>query len=592
LAAACILIPFLSPFVSCTRQVPPNTQNLGLPLKAVLLGRSPEIYAQLAAVGERLETDEVFVQPGGQLQYLPLAMREGAEEQIKTYVVSDGKESLVSEDPVIPFGIGEKRGQELIPQLLHPVSVDLSGFAGRTVRIVWSFDGSLPGDLYVGNPQIRHARQVPDHRLPEQPEKPKPDILMICSDAHRYDYAFGDLGKELMPLMSEFAKGSTVYESAFSTASWTLPSITSTLTGLYSRFHGTGRVLARIPWDEFDENLAVPGGFLFTTGKGARALASYPDPLVTLPEVLRSGGYATRIVAANPLYFLSGLALDGTDLAVNTGIHSGMMVNDSAYPIIDGSSPDQPLFLLVHYMDVHHWQGWYFNPQNPGVNPGAVPEKLRASYSEAVQHADFVISHLIRRWKKKRDLENTMVVFFSDHGEHLVDPAVGHGGTMREILLRVPLMVKYPASVPAPSVVTEAVSLVDIFPTVLGLAGIDHSESSLPGQMLVPTQGAPLRSRPVFADFQLYGSERSALMMEGAKLVLNIDENSVAFVGSGADEVNDDFGVFDFEKTRRMLSVFASYRQEARDRGSDRLKGRTVDSKEAIKALRSLGYVK
>src|SRR5262245_59312890 len=61
---------------------------------------------------------------------------------------------------------------------------------------------------------------------------PAPGIVLLCVDTLRAD-AF-----DRMPVLSAFAKGSTVFPDASSSASWTAPGVATLLTGLEPSRHG------------------------------------------------------------------------------------------------------------------------------------------------------------------------------------------------------------------------------------------------------------------------------------------------------------------------------------------------------------------
>src|SRR5439155_25358127 len=76
--------------------------------------------------------------------------------------------------------------------------------------------------------------------------------------------------------------------------------------------------------------------------------------------------------------------------------------------------------------------------------------------------------------------DQTMLVITADHGEELFeDQRCGHGGSLRDSLTRVPLMIHDPARFPAGVVVDEGAEGVDVMSTVLAAIGAP-----------VPTAGA------------------------------------------------------------------------------------------------------
>lgn len=87
---------------------------------------------------------------------------------------------------------------------------------------------------------------------------------------------------------------------------------------------------------------------------------------------------------------------------------------------------------------------------------------------------------------------NTVVVVWSDHGWHLGEKEHWRKHTLWEEATRVPLLVAGPGVETPGRTVTEAVSLLDLFPTLIDLAGIPvPADTGLPG---VPAlQGRSLR---------------------------------------------------------------------------------------------------
>ena len=78
-----------------------------------------------------------------------------------------------------------------------------------------------------------------------------------------------------------------------------------------------------------------------------------------------------------------------------------------------------------------------------------------------------------------------MIIVTADHGEELFeDGRCGHGASLRETLVRVPLLIHYPARM-TPGVIDEGVEQVDVLPTLLDAIGADVP-ASLQGAPLAP----------------------------------------------------------------------------------------------------------
>ncbi|MBN1670129.1 MAG: sulfatase-like hydrolase/transferase [Kiritimatiellae bacterium] len=119
-----------------------------------------------------------------------------------------------------------------------------------------------------------------------------------------------------------------------------------------------------------------------------------------------------------------------------------------------------------------------------------------ALVTEIDHHVDAVISALERLGLA----DNTIVIYTSDHGDfvgaHGMIEKIAHGHNIYEDTLRVPLIVSWPGKARRGAVVDDLVELVDLYPTLLDMAGIDPPDKpySLPGRSLTPTlvEGAAL----------------------------------------------------------------------------------------------------
>jgi arylsulfatase A-like enzyme len=329
-----------------------------------------------------------------------------------------------------------------------------------------------------------------------------------------------------------------------------------------------------------------PGHFFFSPGK---FVSTYPPEIVTLPERLRSVGYTTALVAANLLYRMSGLGFDGNDFFIGTGVVSGKRVNENVFWLLDRLPKEEPLFLLVHYMDVHEWPRSYFKQQFPDVElVRSSRSQVLESYSQAVKETDAVLGSLVEMWAEKRDVEKSLIVFLSDHGEHLKDPWFDHGNSMDEVLLHVPLTLKPPKGFDRPPSSDRVVGLVDLTPTILDILKVPYDARVFSGPSLMefPDEGIP---RYLVAEFQLYGAELASIRQGPFKLVLNLDTSETQFVDVRLPDGNPDGWV---EKAAELLTAFHQYEELHESAGSGRVPGHSVGAEESIRALRSMGYVK
>jgi arylsulfatase A-like enzyme len=467
------------------------------------------------------------------------------------------------------------------------VQIDLGRYRGKEVRFKWTLEGGAGKGAFS---LVGLKLTTKFHLLSRNP-----DILLICVDALRYDHAFTPDGAPLLHPLKTLHSGSVVYRWAFSNATWTLPSMASVLTGLFPQYHYTG---ARI------RNSPDPGPNGKTAGAAKKdvfhvnwggdiALTDYPKELTPLPEILQGSGYTTALVSANPLYYASGLSYDGFDLAVSGPLGSGEAINRAAEAVLEHVRSDQPLFLMLHYMDVHDWQPKYFQKTFPRLSMTANNRKeLLQSYGAAVQDVASALDAFLSTWSSRRGLDGAMVVFFADHGEQIFDPALGHGNAMGEVLLHVPLLVKYPQGTVRSGLVRRNASLVDIAPTVVDIAGIPYEPSNFSGISLreVGERTGP-DERVLFADFQLYNEELSSARRGPFKIIVHPESNRIEFLNwrAAAGAGNPDPASKEIAE-QALRGAFQEYRRSSKERRKG-LDSHAADREKMLQTLKSLGYV-
>ena len=94
--------------------------------------------------------------------------------------------------------------------------------------------------------------------------------------------------------------------------------------------------------------------------------------------------------------------------------------------------------------------------------------RIIALYDSDVSYNDQQFGKLL----KLLDADDTMIIFTADHGEELWDHGkIGHGQSLREELVHVPLLISYPPLFPPGKSVNEGVELVDLMPTIVDALG-------------------------------------------------------------------------------------------------------------------------
>ena len=129
----------------------------------------------------------------------------------------------------------------------------------------------------------------------------------------------------------------------------------------------------------------------------------------------------------------------------------------------------------------------------------APPERLqrvKALYSGSISLIDKGVGRILRAMDELGLMENTLVMFTSDHGEMLGDHGLWQKSMPWEAASRAPLLARLPGQFDAGAVNEDLVSLLDLMPTMLDLAGLDYPGSpALPGASLLGRAGGGL-ARP------------------------------------------------------------------------------------------------
>ncbi len=140
----------------------------------------------------------------------------------------------------------------------------------------------------------------------------------------------------------------------------------------------------------------------------------------------------------------------------------------------------------------------YFDPHDPYVPPKEILSKLRPKgkrltelenqilkYDGEIRFTDREIGKLLGTLEQLGLKEETLVVVTSDHGEGLGQhDHMYHSINIYEEQVRVPLIFRYPAGIPAGSRFSEPVELVDLIPTILDLSNVTSKGFSSQGQNL------------------------------------------------------------------------------------------------------------
>ena len=300
-----------------------------------------------------------------------------------------------------------------------------------------------------------------------------PNLLLITVDTLRADH-LSCYGYHLQtsPHIDQLASEGVRFERAYSPIPLTGPSHISLFTSRFPQEHG-----ARI------NGVAVPGN----------------SKWLFLPQILRKFGYRNAaFVSAWPLtdrLIQLGQWFDIYDQDLTRShqvFHSSRFAEDVTPPAMTWlrGNRDRPFFLWVHYFDPHapyHLREEFASLESNG-HPGDGTEwagkedRIRINkYDSEIGYVDHHIGKLLAELDNLGLRDSTLVALTADHGESLGEHGyVGHGRRLFEGIVHIPLILRYPGTIPAGRVIPEAASLLDLTPTVLELALGKKKAAALP----------------------------------------------------------------------------------------------------------------
>ena len=333
-----------------------------------------------------------------------------------------------------------------------------------------------------------------------------PNLLLVVLDTTRAD-ALSCYGNPVSttPRLDALAAQGALFERAFSTDFWTLPSHASLLTGLYPSEHGATSE---------------------TNHLGEQA--------VTLAEVLQRRGYATGAFVANPWVgeqrgFGQGFQRFSETWRSDRPAGSSHRLDpgavEDALAWIDARvKAGEPFFAFLNLNRAH----LPYDP-DPEVEVRLHPEPrplarvarlkrvagmwgylggaisldeldfqiLRELYDGEVAMTDALVGRLVDHLAGLGVLDRTVVVVTADHGENVGDHGrIDHLLSMYDSTLHVPLLFRYPPVIRPGERHDGLVSLVDVFPTVLGLLGQGNEETDRRSLLGRERGGGPEASVP------------------------------------------------------------------------------------------------
>ena len=252
--------------------------------------------------------------------------------------------------------------------------------------------------------------------------------------------------------------------------------------------------------------------------------------------------------------------------------HSDVFIGDSTLNWIRNHKGDRPVFLQIGFTGPH--EPWDPLPRHldlyedadipmPSTRPNELKEKppqhealkkvfadaghesgidmyiandervesMRRHYYAKITTVDEKIGEIMTALDEKGYLENSMVIFCSDHGEMLGDHSLAYKWLMYDQITHIPLMIRYPDCSNRTTQVHDLVSLMDVGPTILEAAGIPVP-TYLEGRSLLSYADTSQTNAPSPREY-VFCEDNYQIMMRGK------DHKLVYYIGQESGELYD-----------------------------------------------------
>jgi len=466
------------------------------------------------------------------------------------------------------------------------------------------------------------------------------NIIIYVIDCLRPDFlgCYG-FGKPTSPNIDKIAKDGVVFKNAYTSGTWTKPVATPLVTGIHPSCLGM-------------QNPAL----------AFRGYQSF------LQKVVKEKGFKTHVFSANPYFSKSFGFTEGFDAEYDVDFFEQLFhKNPSNKEIINKIRWETPPIIPSQYLHDLFYQTlefsnnnfvvfWSMDPHGPYCIRGDKSyfgnslsdylegetyflknnrlatriqkflrlvlfnlfnyynrkriEKMKSFYCETIRYNDEKIGELVERLKQKGTYEDTLFILFGDHGDSFMEHGeYGHCSIPYNEVIKIPLIIKFPGQKYAGREVSENVSTMDIYPTILEMLGAGIDSMGVDGQSLLSYLNGAVKDneRKIFTECLYKTDLYSAALIKGSQKYLRQElrgsrfrriARKISFFPRWFEEKQFDLGKDPKEEkgskniSPQLRDEFEKIRKGYQDRAKNyqSYKKEVESSAKTIERLRNLGY--
>ncbi len=452
------------------------------------------------------------------------------------------------------------------PEAWAQRSVDLSRYAGQTVSLAFETGAERPGTVALWGAPTVSGRRI----------SAKPNVIFYVIDGGGADQmSLYGYNRRTTPNIDRLAEEGVVFEHAYSNSDWTKPSTASFMTSLHASVLGfTGDRRAPVP--EQAATMAERfhrAGYqtaVFTTNPNAGSVSGLERGV----DVFRDEGVPVEAASSVELHANFWEWRDASPGEPYWAHFQTTDVHSPHEPVAPFAglflSPAVQAQLKLWEATLEQWRER--NAARLRTEPAFADNQWaetgidrihfrtqslngeRAVFDETMAHQDYQLGRLVARLRETGQWEHTLLIIAADHSiwagsddflvplsdslpEDWERTILRQNPILRSSMSRVPLLFIWPGHIAGGQRFRQPVSMIDVLPTVLELAGLPEPEM-IQGQSLAPLLLGQAEERPRPVIFDQFETDSRTGELQGRIEMLDGRWGASLWLGPARDSLN------------------------------------------------------